>query len=62
MHKQTKAKKASKFLKIACPRCRNKQIIFGKSTSLVKCKNCNYLLLKAGGGKAKIRAHIKEVI
>jgi len=60
----TKSKKQdkSKFLEISCPKCRNRQVIFGKSVSLVKCLKCNYLLLKTSGGKSKIRAHIKNII
>jgi len=52
----------SKFLKINCPRCKKPKIIFGKSSTLVKCDGCNYLLLKTKGGKAKIRAHVEEVL
>ncbi len=46
----------SKFLKVTCPRCKHVQIVFGKSTSQVKCTECNYLLAKPTGGKPKIRA------
>ncbi len=52
----------SKFLRVSCPRCGKKKIIFGKAATHVKCDNCNYLLLKTKGGKSKIRAPIKEVI
>jgi len=51
----------SKFLKINCPRCRKAQIIFGKSSSKVKCKGCNYLLNKPSGGKTKLRAKVKKI-
>ena len=51
-----------KFLKIECPRCRRRYIIYGKASSKVKCEKCNYLLLETKGGKARIRAPIKEVI
>jgi len=51
-----------KFLEISCPRCNNKQVVFGKSVSLVKCTKCNYLLLKTNGGKSKIRAVVKNII
>lgn len=53
---------AGKFLKISCPRCRNKQIIFEKSSLKIKCSACNYLLLKTMGGKSKIRARVMEVL
>jgi len=52
----------SRFLKIACPRCNVPQIVFGKAASLVKCKNCDCLLLRPSGGKAKIIALVRNVI
>lgn len=52
----------SKFLRIACPRCRHRQIVFGKSSTDVKCEKCNYLLLRTGGGKAKVRAPVKKIM
>ncbi|MEK6843795.1 MAG: 30S ribosomal protein S27e [Nanoarchaeota archaeon] len=54
-------KNKSKFLKIACPRCYNNQIIFGKSALAIKCEKCNKLLIKTTGGKAKIKAKIKKI-
>jgi len=54
--------KKSKFLKIGCPRCSTIQIVFGKSATIVKCRKCNYMLLKTTGGKAKIKAPVREVI
>ena len=52
----------SKFLKIICPRCKNKQTVFGKATSLIKCEKCNKLLAKTTGGKAKIKAKVEKII
>ncbi|MEK6825607.1 MAG: 30S ribosomal protein S27e [Nanoarchaeota archaeon] len=52
----------SRFLKTICPRCKQRQIIFGKASSKVKCLKCKYLLMKTSGGKAKVRALIKEVL
>ncbi len=52
----------SKFLKLRCPRCKHIKITFGKATTLVKCDNCNYLLLKTKGGKARVRALVREVL
>lgn len=56
-----KAKKST-FLKIACPRCKRHKTVFGKSSTSVKCESCNYLLLKTGGGKSKIRAPVREIL
>jgi small subunit ribosomal protein S27e len=55
-------KTKSRFLRVICPRCKKNKTLFGKSSTLVKCENCNYLLLETKGGKSKIRAQIKEVI
>lgn len=52
----------AKFLKVMCPRCKSGKIIFGKSSIEVKCSECNYLLVKSSGGKAKVRAKVKEVL
>jgi len=52
----------SKFLRIVCPRCGKSKIIFGKSSTKIKCKQCNKLLMKTKGGKAKIKASVKEVL
>jgi len=52
----------NKFLKIACPRCSNAQIVFGAASIEVKCNNCGYLLNKSRGGKSKMRAKVKEIL
>jgi len=52
----------SKFLRISCPRCQCQQIVFGKSATTIKCKKCNYMLLKTTGGKARMRAQVKQII
>lgn len=52
----------SKFLKIICPRCKNNQIVFGKAATIVKCMKCNYMLIRTTGGKARIRAPVKQVM
>lgn len=51
-----------KFLRILCPKCKNTQIIFGKSSIKTKCNKCNYLLLKTLGGKSRVRALVKEIL
>lgn len=51
-----------KFLEVACGRCGVKQILFGKSSTKVKCEKCNKLLVKTGGGKIKIKSVVKEVL
>jgi len=51
-----------KFLKIACPRCGNHQVVYGKSSTRTKCERCNKLLVKVTGGKVKVRAPVMEVL
>ena len=50
-----------KFLQVVCSRCRNKQVIFGKCSTRVKCFKCNKLLVGVSGGKVRIRTMVKEV-
>ncbi len=60
LYKKMKKSK-SKFLKISCPRCNSEKIIFGKSSSPIKCSKCNRLLLETTGGKAKIKAPVRQI-
>ncbi len=52
----------SKFIKVRCPKCKNEQIIFGKSTSNVNCLVCGRTIAGPTGGKAKIKARVLEVL
>ena len=52
----------SKFIKVRCPKCKNEQVIFGKSASIVKCLVCGVTLAEARGGKSKIKSRILEVL
>ena len=52
----------SKFIKVRCPKCKNEQIIFGKTSSIVKCLVCDKVLSEPIGGKGKIKARILEVL
>jgi len=53
---------SSKFVKIRCPKCKNEQITFGKSASVVTCLVCSKVLVESTGGKSKIKARILEVL
>ena len=53
---------SSKFVKIRCPKCKNEQILFGKSASKVNCLLCQKLLAEPTGGKARVKARILEVL
>jgi len=52
----------SKFVKVRCPKCKNEQVIFGKSSTEVKCLVCEKVLAKPTGGKSKIKVRILEVL
>ena len=52
----------SRFIKIRCPKCKNEQVMFGKSATMVKCLVCEKVLAKPTGGKAKVKAQILEVL
>lgn len=52
----------SKFVKVRCPKCKNEQVIFGKSSTEVKCLVCDKVLAKPTGGKSMIKVRILEVL
>jgi|TARA_B100001971_G_C18189236_1_gene537574 small subunit ribosomal protein S27e len=52
----------SKFIKLRCPKCKNEQMMFGKTSTKVKCLVCDKLLAIPTGGKAKIKAQILEIL
>ena len=52
----------SKFIKIRCPKCKNEQITFGKSSTTVKCLVCTKPLVEPTGGKSRVKARILEVL
>jgi len=52
----------SRFVKVRCPKCKNEQIIFGKTSEKVKCLVCNRVIAEPTGGKSKVKARILEVL
>jgi SSU ribosomal protein S27E len=46
------------FIRIRCPNCSNEQITFDHATTVVRCRNCNEVLVTPTGGKARIRGEI----
>jgi small subunit ribosomal protein S27e len=47
---------SSKFLKVKCTKCKNEQVIFEKSASVVKCLVCGEVLAKPTGGKSRVES------
>lgn len=54
--------KRGNFLKVKCLDCDNEQIVFDRASSNVQCIICGKTLVTPRGGKAKITAHIDEVL
>jgi len=52
----------SKFVRVQCNKCKNEQIIFGKTTTEIKCLVCNAELANPTGGKSDIKGKIMEVL
>lgn len=52
----------SKFLRVQCKKCKNKQVIFSKASSVVKCLKCGEALALPKGGNAEIKAKILDVL
>jgi len=52
----------SKFVKIRCSKCKNEQILFGKSSTAVNCLVCSKPISSPQGGKSEIKARILEVL
>ena len=52
----------SKFVKIRCPKCKNEQIMFGKTSTKIMCLVCGKILAEPTGGKSKIKARVLEVL
>ena len=55
-------KGTGKFTRVVCPKCKNEQLIFGKSSTPVNCLVCSRELSEATGGKSVIKSKIVEVI
>jgi small subunit ribosomal protein S27e len=54
-------KPKTKFLKVACGKCKNEQTIFNKAAMRVNCLVCGELLAESTGGKARVRTKVLEV-
>ena len=52
----------TKFIKIRCSKCKNEQIMFGKSSIPINCLVCEESLADPTGGKSKIKARVLEVL
>jgi small subunit ribosomal protein S27e len=49
---------AGKFLLVRCKKCKNEQVIFSASKTVVKCLICGEILAEPTGGKANIKTQV----
>jgi small subunit ribosomal protein S27e len=47
-----------KFVKVKCEKCKNEQVIFEKSASVVRCLVCGEVLAEPSGGRAVIKSKV----
>jgi small subunit ribosomal protein S27e len=52
----------SKFVKIRCPKCKNEQVVFGKTATKVACHMCQEVLAEPTGGKTRFSQQIVNVL
>ncbi len=52
----------SKFIKLRCTKCKNEQVVFGKSASKINCLVCGKELAAPTGGKTRVKSRILEVL
>jgi small subunit ribosomal protein S27e len=52
----------SRFLKVACIKCKNEQIIFNKASKDIRCLVCDNILAEATGGMSIIKSKILKVL
>ncbi|MBU4266921.1 MAG: 30S ribosomal protein S27e [Candidatus Altiarchaeales archaeon] len=52
----------SRFLRVKCNDCGNEQVIFGCSSSSVRCLVCNKVLAEPTGGKASVKAELLDEV
>ena len=52
----------SKFLHVACRKCKNEQTVFNKASTLVKCMKCDAELVVPTGGEAEMRAKVLQTL
>ncbi len=52
----------SKFVSVACKKCRNEQVIYNKAATVVKCLKCGEELARPTGGEIEIKGKVLEVL
>lgn len=52
----------SRFLSVLCKKCKNKQIVFSKPATIVRCLKCGAELASPTGGEAHIKGKVLRVL
>lgn len=52
----------SKFVSVACKKCRNEQVIYNKAATVVKCLKCGEVLAEPTGGEIEIKGRVLKVL
>jgi len=50
------------FYRVACPDCKNEQVVFGRAATEVACQVCGHSLVRPTGGKAAIEGTVVETV
>jgi small subunit ribosomal protein S27e len=53
---------SSRFLAVICKKCKSRQVIFSKASSIVTCSKCGEILAEPTGGKARIKAKVLRIL
>ncbi len=54
------APRGSRFVKVACPDCSHKQILFARASTQVDCSTCGKTLAIPRGGRARLFGEILD--
>lgn len=52
----------SRFVSVACRKCKNEQVVFNKASTVVKCSKCGSELVVPTGGEAEIRGKVLRTL
>jgi small subunit ribosomal protein S27e len=47
---------------VKCKKCKNEQVIFERSATIVRCLVCNEVLAEPKGGKAVVKTDVVGVV
>jgi small subunit ribosomal protein S27e len=50
----------ARFVKVACPDCSHKQILFARTSTQVSCATCGKTLAEPRGGRALLHGEILD--